>query len=232
MQLNQQNGCLLIHGFGGGLYEIDPLVQHLESLGYIVSAPLLGGHGATLKENKEQLRKIDYHQWLNEAQDAYHELNKLTPHIIVIGFSMGGLIGLQLATTLSIKSLILLNTPIFPWDFKNIMRNLLNDLRCKRTTHLRHYLNSGGKLPLNAMLQFRNLLFSTKKHLNRVECPLYTIQTNDDDSVQPRSQYYLIKHTRSKQKKSSRLKTGGHLVLLSQSSESVCHLISDYLESF
>ncbi len=42
--MNDIYGCLVIHGFGGGIHEIKPLADHLSNAGYTVAYPKLKGH--------------------------------------------------------------------------------------------------------------------------------------------------------------------------------------------
>jgi carboxylesterase len=41
---NNKLGCLIIHGFGGGIFEIESLADYLTERGYIAACPELKGH--------------------------------------------------------------------------------------------------------------------------------------------------------------------------------------------
>ena len=70
MKQQIRKACLILHGFGGALYEIEPLADHLRDHDFIVSTPSLKGHGGSRDQNKQLLRHIDYHEWLVNAEEA------------------------------------------------------------------------------------------------------------------------------------------------------------------
>ena len=41
---NDKLGCLIIHGFGGGIFEIESLAEYLTDREYMVACPKLKGH--------------------------------------------------------------------------------------------------------------------------------------------------------------------------------------------
>lgn len=231
MTSTQKKGCLILHGFGGALYEIEPLALYLREHDFIVNTPSLKGHGGSRTDNKQLLRHVDYHDWLTNAEEALNELAETVDEIYVIGFSMGGLIATHLAINSphTVKALVLLNTPYYFWDLGNISKNLLEDLKTGKAHHLKHYLHSGGKLPLNAVYQFQKLLHLTKHHFSEIACPLMVIQSLDDDSVQPRSAQAILNKTISHIKEVLMIDRGGHLVLLSAAKETVCHAVHEFL---
>ena len=98
-------GCLLLHGLGGGPYELGRLPQALREAGCIVSAPVLPGHegqGSRMPDSKWQ-------DWLATAHLAYQELvTAVGRPALVLGFSTGGTLGLRLALEARLAGLILL----------------------------------------------------------------------------------------------------------------------------
>lgn len=86
---------LLFHGFTGTPYELRPLAQYLNQAGqYNCIAPLLPGHG----ENTKALNQVTYSDWLKCAEDTIKAQDP-KKKLIVLGFSMGGLIASHLAIT-------------------------------------------------------------------------------------------------------------------------------------
>ena len=67
-------GCLLIHGLGGGLHEVESLIKPLEEKGFIVAAPKLKGHTGNWKD----LKDTDYKQWIFSAETALLKLVQQT----------------------------------------------------------------------------------------------------------------------------------------------------------
>lgn len=88
-----KTACLLIHGFAGSPFEMEPLQPALEALGCTVDIPTLPGHDSTLA----QFRRTFFSDWLAFAEQRFFTLRRTHKRVIPIGFSMGGAIALTLA---------------------------------------------------------------------------------------------------------------------------------------
>ena len=136
-----KTGCLLLHGFGGEPFEVRELARALETAGYKVETPLLPGHGLTA----DDFARSSYDDWLAGARQAYLELSdsvkaaaqleSVEPvwpvveveavqvtdladsvdQVVVIGFSMGGLLCLELAGELRPAAVICIAAPLYPY---------------------------------------------------------------------------------------------------------------------
>ncbi len=168
-------GCLLIHGFAGDINDILPLAKRLREEGYHVECPTLEGHGTT----RRQMAKSTRHDWLRSAEEAYKRLKMRADSIVVIGFSMGGLLAFHLTTNYPVELLITLNTPYKYWDVKQAMSYLREDF----PTHSRRYIQGIGRIPLSSMVQFRRLLEETKPLLPKITTPYLLLQARLDDTV-------------------------------------------------
>lgn len=96
----ESRGVLLVHGFSGSPYEMHMLAHTLHRRGFHVAVPLLAGHHRSLGE----LAASRYADWLCSADAALHSLwarlaqrARCRPRIAVVGFSMGGLLTVELA---------------------------------------------------------------------------------------------------------------------------------------
>jgi carboxylesterase len=210
-------GCLLIHGFGGSVYEVSPLAEYLENKGCGVICPTLKGHTG----RKKDLRGITYHDWLDSAEIGLKELMQSHEHIVIIGFSMGGLIGINLASKYKVNELITINTPIYYWDFKRIYSNIIRDFKNKEYGNIRRYVKSSGNTTLSALLHFKLLLTKTKSMIRGIKCPVFVTQALDDDTVRKQSAHYIHDRVESKRKKLRFYDQGGHLILRSPSAAKV-----------
>ena len=86
--------ALVLHGFGDAPDSVLGLAAHLNARGWTVRAPLLPGHGRTLDE----FARSGADAWLGAARDAYLALRARHEHVALVGQSMGGALGLILAT--------------------------------------------------------------------------------------------------------------------------------------
>ncbi|MGD8190795.1 alpha/beta hydrolase [Brevibacillus ginsengisoli] len=219
----RQIGCLVIHGFAGDVHEVITLATALKDQGYIVECPTLEGHGL----GRKHLGKSSREKWVRSAHEAYKRLAMRTDEIVVIGFSMGGLLGVHLASSYPIKQLVTINTPYYYWDIGQAWRNLREDTR----GHFRRYLNSLVKIPVPSMLQFRRLLAETKQLLPKVNCPYLILQGLKDDTVKSVSAEHLRQHVDSDQVEIVYFPESGHLLLKGSEAKEAIRLIQEQIAS-
>lgn len=96
---------LLLHGFSGTTWELKPLAEALDKERILFYGPLLRGFGTY---DLSELSHIEYKQWVNQALAAYDFLEKLADEVIVVGYSVGSLLGLHISQVRPISKLILL----------------------------------------------------------------------------------------------------------------------------
>jgi carboxylesterase len=97
-------GALLLHGFAGTPAEMRPLGQALAATGIAAHCPLLPGFGAQI----HRLSEVDDSHWLEAAADAWSEVQTSYATSVLMGFSMGGALALQLAVRWPPERLVLL----------------------------------------------------------------------------------------------------------------------------
>lgn len=169
--------CVIIHGFGGSLSEITYLEEYLKNKNiFDVYSILLPGHGGT----KKDLSKTNRRDWINSVKIQIDELKHKYSNIIVIGFSMGGLIGSQLAAENLIDKLILINTPYKFWNVPVILRDAVN-------LDIGRYTEAVSKTSIKSCFDFLGILGDTKNILYKVKCPTLIIQCSKDETVPPKS---------------------------------------------
>jgi len=100
----EATGALLIHGFGGTPAEMRPLGQALAAAGVAAHGPLLPGFGADI----ERLGETSAVEWVAAATDAWREVRRRYRRTLLVGFSMGGAVALQLAARRPPDRLVLL----------------------------------------------------------------------------------------------------------------------------
>ncbi len=223
--LASRPGVLLIHGFGGDVSEVAPLAAHLRQRGFTVVTPVLSGHG----QGRRALGASGWRDWIASARAGLEALNREADRAVVIGFSMGGLIAVNLALAHPLAGIAALNSPIYCWNKRQILANVLQDLRAGSREHIRHYAASGVKFPLRTLAHFQRLLHATKGRLGAVGCPLFIAQGLLDDTVSPRSAAYLYRHAGSPAKTLRHYPGSGHLICHGPDSEALFRDLEAFL---
>ncbi len=86
-------GVLLLHGFTSSTDTVDGLLPYLEKEGIDYERPVLRGHGTRYQD----MRGTTARDWYVDADRALLELWNRVDRVVVVGLSMGGLVGLELA---------------------------------------------------------------------------------------------------------------------------------------
>jgi carboxylesterase len=93
LQGSSDRAVLLVHGGGDTPQTLCYLADVLRARGYAVRAPLLPGHGRTIRHFAD----VTADAWLDAVRDEYRALRARYPWVGVIGVSMGGALAVQLA---------------------------------------------------------------------------------------------------------------------------------------
>lgn len=217
--------CLLLHGLGGGKYQWRDTQERLEAAGIHTSLISLTGHDS---DNKH-LARAKYTGWLDQAQQELLRLREEYRRVAVVGFSMGALIGLDLAGESVPDALVLVNTPIYFWNVKRIAQNIRYDLKTHNFRDLRRYVNGEQKIPLRTYWQFYRLLRYTRRRVQHVACPVMILQSKDDEAVQLRSVKFLLHKLGRRGHRLKFYRTGGHDIIVNNKTGRVHGDIVDYL---
>jgi carboxylesterase len=105
-----KHAVLLVHGFTATPDCMRPLAHHLNMQGYTIQAPLLAGHGHTIK----QLAQTRWEDWYATVFECFKQLRQSHEKVFVAGLSLGGLLTLKLTLDFprDISAIALLATPI------------------------------------------------------------------------------------------------------------------------
>lgn len=222
-------GLLVIHGFGGGVYEIESLAKYFDEDGYAVACPRLKGHTGNIKH----MRRATYEDWIASAETEMLKLMQKTSEVVIIGFSMGGLIAVNLAGKYkeNVKAIVTINTPIYFWDMKRVAINISEDLRCKKINNIKRYLDAKKASPMCSMIQFLKMLKLSKSKFSEIEIPFLIIQAMDDDTVRIKSVDYIFNSISSLVKEVKYFEKGGHLILKSKYAQAVIEYVEKFINS-
>jgi carboxylesterase len=207
-------GCLCLHGFTGGPYEIEPITEYLkENTDWVVSVPTYPGHGKELS-----LKGRTHDEWLNEAETAYLELQKRVNNIYIVGFSMGGMIAGYLASKYGCDKLILLNASAYYVNpgqmIKDIADMMISGLSGQLKDHelFKRYKKKFKDTPFRATREFRKLVKLVKPEISQVSAPTLIVQGECDSIVPRKSAEYLYNAIAASNKRICYFKESKHMI--------------------
>jgi carboxylesterase len=102
---NTDRACLLLHGLGGGVYEMQLLGDYLYQRGLTVQGINYPGHDRPVAK----MPASTWQQWYGHILDTYQTLTRRYRNISVIGFSTGCPLALHLAAHHPVDRLVLLS---------------------------------------------------------------------------------------------------------------------------
>ena len=180
---------IIIHGFGGHTNEIEYLAAQLQLKGLETYTVSLAGHGGT----KKDLTASSYTDWIASAKKTIDELTPEYQNINLIGFSMGGLISVHFASMPELQKMVFINTPIYYWNIKVILGDIIRDIRNKKFDNFNYYKESVISISVKSCIDFLKLLTKTKKMFKDVLKPSLILQCINDATVYYHSAEYIKK---------------------------------------
>lgn len=224
-------GCLILHGYTGGQYEIEPLRAYLsERTDWKIEVPILTGHGEELR-----LEEASHEIWLEEAGEALEKLKAECDTVYVIGFSMGGMIAAYLAATQKIDKLVLLATARRYLSFKYLSQYIAEMIgdgfkgKLQENELYLHYKNKIPDVPMKANIEFMRLVNRTKQYLKDITAPVFIAQGHKDEMVPYKAAYYLDEEIGSEHKEVVFFEESDHLICLGNDSVVLNKMIYDFL---
>ena len=195
---SRDTALLFIHGFTASPSELYPTARLIHDLcGCTLSVPLLPGHGSTPRF----LNQTNWEQWYAAVEKELGFLMESYLRVFVGGLSMGALLALHAACLVpGLKGAIAINTPIF--NHSPVLTAASPLIRCVRPfypkkdrLHLRELEEQGrfayDVIPVKAFQSVTKLRNLVVQEINEVKLPLLLVQSLRDESVHPRSGYYL-----------------------------------------
>jgi len=209
---------LLVHGYESSPFTLLGLGKQLHACGHTVFAPLLPGHGTTIK----QLEKTRYEHWYEAVRRLYVKERMNYKNFFVVGFSLGGNLSLRLAIQyrqeMAPSALILISTPVAlngflnsalvvrDWRliFSGIARFFLGPVTKRRDLVSMDILNPtityNEAYVIPPLHSFRTNVGKVKKYLRYITVPLCIIHASNDKTIHAENGHYIFRKVNSADK--------------------------------
>lgn len=215
-------GVLLIHGFAGSRDEVRALYEKLIENNIYAQMVLIKGHEGTPKD----LARTTYKDWIESTRVEYLDMIEKCQKIIVVGFSTGGLIAVNLYREFKFDKLITINTPIYYWNILQVCLNIKSDFK----KHLPMYIKTCTDKKLTSLINFLKILRKTKPYFKDVECDTLIIQVRDDDTSNYKSGCYIYNNIKGNKTLLTPLH-GGHRILMGEHKDEIIAEVLKYIIS-
>lgn len=179
-------GCLLLHGFTSMPEEMRWLGDDLAARGYTVSGVRLAGHGT----RPSDLARTRWQDWLVSVEAGLARIEGEAAQKIIIGQSMGGMIGLVAASRYPIAGLVALSTPYAEFSLRERLGfHLGRWLRVTRRKAEPHPVYGVRKeaaypayaeFPVKILLEVVSLQNMMAASLAQIKVPVLLIQSRAD----------------------------------------------------
>ncbi len=244
--MRDEIACLLLHGFTGEPFEMEPLRETLLRRGIHAEAPCLPGHGAGV----EAFAARSFPEWAEAAEQAYLSLAARFGRVAVIGLSMGGSLALRIAQRHEPAGVMTLAAPvyIYRWlppeacDWRLPLVGLLRHAAPRIRTRP---ISPEGKAiapwrgidhvmclePLHSLVQG---LKDVRKNLGRIRAPLLALHAPGDRIVPVGNAWEIVRKVGSRRRALELLSikervTSRHVLTTHQETrERVCGLAGEF----
>lgn len=211
----------MIHGFTGGPFEVQPFADYIEEkTDWVVMIPKLPGHGEIL-----DLKNKSAESWMMVAELALKELKKQVDQVIIVGFSMGGLIAMYLAMRYRIEKLVLLSAAVKYISAGQMLEEVRiaagdavkGKLAQNPLFHLYEYklLNT----PISSAIEFLRVVKMVEPYYDKLTLPVCIVQGKKDGIVPVNAAEHIYNQIGSIEKEIYHSENGAHLICYSDDCE-------------
>jgi carboxylesterase len=221
-----RTGCLLLHGFTAAPQEVLRLGAHLANHGYTALGVRLAGHGTTL----EDLARTRWPDWLASAEDGFDLLRGMCDRIVLLGVSMGGLLGILLAAEGAPTGLVLMSTPMtIPAHPLRRWLRLLSPIYARIPKGPADWFDRAAALervaypayPTRSLAEVQELITRARTSLPQVKVPTLVIHSLNDTFVVPSNAEIVLAMLGASDKRLLLVEGSNHLVTLDAARDTV-----------
>jgi carboxylesterase len=213
-------GAVIVHGFTSDNRAVEPLRKLAHALGMPTEAPLLRGHGGHYRD----LRGCCWDDWIADLQAARARLRKEVERVILIGFSMGGLLTLQsaaengadVAGIVALAPALRIAHPLAPiaWMARGWMPYVpMGKAVAYSDPSLAIADDSYNRLAVDAFCSFFNATRRVERMLDNIRAPIWLGHARRDRVIKPHAAQVIYDRVSSEDKHLHWFDRSGHVLL-------------------
>ncbi|MDB5104756.1 MAG: esterase [Fibrobacteres bacterium] len=224
------HAVLFLHGWHSSPREVRFLAQRFQAAGFHCRGPLLKGHGTRIQD----LAVTRFPDYLAEAETAFDALSATHERVSICGLSMGGLLGLDLASRLPVANLVLIAPFLAPTGttfglpnrwligrvplWGNIAKSLAGPIQdpAGREGHISYHA-----MPAQAMVSVVVAARRFAPLIPKVHCPTLILHSIHDTTSDFAGSKLLIEKLGSEDKTLVAYNRGNHVITLDYPRESL-----------
>lgn len=236
-----RDAVLLLHGYGDSPQTLRHLARELHSKGFDVYAPLLPGHGRTLRTFAGSRAS----EWIDGARAALDDIARDHERVGVVGLSMGGALAAILAAERrEITALVLLAPYVEASPWVRLAGRLAGPLqmivpyvygRSARSIHdpveRRLSVGFGAGTP-RLVEQLLIVADRARAALGNVTAPTLLIQSREDNHLSIAAAERTLAAIGAREKEAVWITGSGHVITVDFGWERVVTLTADWLEQW
>ncbi|MBA3944034.1 MAG: alpha/beta fold hydrolase [Herpetosiphonaceae bacterium] len=234
-----KTGILLLHGFTSDERSVDKLLLIAQELGYQTEAPRLRGHGLHYRD----LYGKRWEHWREDVRQGYQLLRERVDQVVVVGFSMGGLLALELAAqpdvelagVAALAPATHIAHPLAPiaWMARGWYRFLpMGKSVGYSDPDLAIADDSYPRLATDAFVSFYRASRRIRRVLPQISAPLLLIHSRRDRVIKPCSSQFAFDQVKSVTKELIWLEQSGHAMLDDIEADTVVAHVRNFLLRF
>jgi carboxylesterase len=229
-------GVLLIHGLSGSPSDMVGLGDFLHEKGYGVLGIRLPGHGT----DPHDMKGVTYQDWQNHVAESLHKLKAKYEKVIIVGYSLGSLLGIIAAADEKADKLVVVSPPLMEHNWKEkilpIAKYVIPWYQIKGGTDPNsikgpYKIQSYDKIPTSSLVDFFKMINLAEEKAGEITIPTLLLQ-GDKDGIIPKDSSdklrKLLKHTQAIMKSFS---NSGHALLLDMQRDEVWNDIFNFMVS-
>lgn len=237
---DSRTGVVLAHGYSSAPAEVRQLAEHLHGQGHNVYAVRLWGHGTA----PDNLAEINWQDWLHTYLRGYACLRGICDHVVLGGFSTGGLIALLAAAEIGqpVDGIFSICAPSRLKDIRAAIAPAMhwwNDLLDKFNISKAQieYVESAAENPhtnychiyVAGLVQLDKLMKGAMRALPRLQAPALIMHGSDDPTVDSRAADRIYRAIGSEDKKFEQVTADRHVIVAGKDCDDLYRHVTDFI---